>query len=104
MEGKTTLYRRAQPWSPTAAELHAFAGRYESMELRTVFAIAPGQNGLAARLEHDPERTLQVRPGFRDAFQIGNVTLRFQRDAAGNVVALDYANPLLRGVRLTRLH
>ena len=30
MEGKTTRYRRAQPYAPTADDLKAFAGRYES--------------------------------------------------------------------------
>ena len=33
MEGETTRYRRAQPYAPTAADLQAFAGRYESDEI-----------------------------------------------------------------------
>lgn len=103
MEGKTTRFRRAEPWSPAAADLRALAGRYESKELKTVFDIAPGQNLLLARLEHAPERPLQFRPIFRDTFQIGNATLRFQRDKAGKVIDVDYSNPVLRNIRLTRL-
>lgn len=103
MEGQTTRYRRVQPWSPAAADLEALAGRYESKELRTIFDIAPGQNLLMARLEHAPERLLQFRPALPDIFQAGNATLRFHRDNAGKVIALDYSNPVIRNVRLTRL-
>jgi hypothetical protein len=103
MEGKTTRYRRAQPYAPTADALKVFAGRYESTEIGTVFQIEPKGDGLQVRLEHTPARSLELKPVDRDTFQLSRMTVRFQRDKAGKVVALDYSNPLIRNVRFTRL-
>lgn len=103
MEGKTTRYRRARPYAPTADELKAFAGRYESTEIGTVFQIEPRGEGLLLRLEHTPSKSLEIRPVERDTFQISRMTIRFQRDKTGKIVALDYSNPLVRNVRFTRL-
>ena len=103
MEGRTTRYRRAEPYAPTADELKAFTGRYESDEIGSVFRIAAGEGALIATLEHSPARRLPFRPVDRDAFQASRVMLRFQRDPAGKVAAFVYSNPLVRGVKFTRL-
>jgi hypothetical protein len=103
MEGQTTRYRRAQPYAPTAAELQAFAGRFASDELGTVFQVAAGENGLEMRMEHAPQQVLEFRPVTRDTFQRGMMTVRFRRNSAGTVEGLDYSNPLLRSIRFTRL-
>jgi CubicO group peptidase (beta-lactamase class C family) len=103
MEGKTTRYRRAQPYSPTAADLQAFAGRYESDEIGSVFQVVPGKDGLVMRFDLSPDKALEFRPADRDAFQISRVTLRFHRDSAGKVVAFDYSNPVVRNIRFTRV-
>ena len=102
MEGKTTRYRRAQPYAPTADDLKAFAGRYESTEIGTVFQIEPRGDGLSLRLEHTPSRSLELKPVDRDTFQISRVTVRFHRDKSGKVVTLDYSNPLIRNVKFPR--
>jgi CubicO group peptidase (beta-lactamase class C family) len=103
MEGKTTRYRRAQPFAPTPAELQAFAGRYESDEVGSVYRLTVKENGLVMTLEHSPLGGAEFKPVYRDTFQRGLATLRFQRDTAGKVVAFDYSNPLLRNLRVTRL-
>jgi CubicO group peptidase (beta-lactamase class C family) len=103
MEGKTTRYRRARPYAPSADELKAFAGRYESAEIGAVFQIEPKGDGLQARLEHTPSRSLELKPIDRDTFQISRMTVRFQRDKDGKVVSLGYSNPLIRNVKYTRL-
>jgi CubicO group peptidase (beta-lactamase class C family) len=103
MEGKTTRYRRAQPYSPTAADLQAFAGRYESDEIGSVFQVAPGKDGLVMRFDLSPDKALEFRPVDRDAFQFSRVTMRFLRDKDGKVVAFDYSNPLVRNIRFTRV-
>jgi CubicO group peptidase (beta-lactamase class C family) len=103
MEGKTTRYRRAQPYLPTAADLQAFAGRYESDEIGSVFQMVPGKDGLVMRFELSPDKALEFRPVDRDAFQAGRMTVRFHRDRAGKVVAFDYSNPVVRNIRFTRL-
>ncbi|MGH9385821.1 MAG: serine hydrolase domain-containing protein [Vicinamibacterales bacterium] len=102
MEGKTTRYRRAQPYAPTADDLKAFAGRFESDELRAVFDITPAKDGLTVRLNEST--TLEFRPVDRDTFQRGMMTVRFNRDAAGRVVGLNMTNPVLRNIKFTRLN
>jgi hypothetical protein len=103
MEGKTTTYRRAQPYSPALADLEAFTGRYESDEIGSVFQIATGTGGLLVRLAHSPARSQELRPVAPDTFQGGNHSVRFRRDNTGGVVAFDYRNPVLRDVTFTRL-
>ncbi len=103
MEGKTTRYRRAQPYAPTADDLKAFAGRYESDELRAVFEMTPGKNGVTLRLNDSPTQTLELGPVDRDVFQRGMQTVRFLRDKDGKVVGLDFSNPALRRVTFTRM-
>lgn len=103
MEGNTTRYRRARPYAPTVAELTAFAGRYESDELRAVFQMAPGTDGLMVRLNDSPSRSSELAPVDQDTFQRGMMTVRFLRDEAGKVVALDFSNPVLRKVNFTRV-
>jgi len=103
MEGQTTRYRRAQPYAPTAADLAAFAGRYESDELRAILQMTPGKEALMGRLNDSPAPVLEFRPVDRDTFQRGMITVRFLRDKAGTVVALDFSNPVLRKITFTRL-
>ncbi|MDQ1593073.1 MAG: hypothetical protein QOG71_3700 [Pyrinomonadaceae bacterium] len=102
MEGKVTRYRRAQPYAPTAADLQAFAGRYESDELGAVFEMSPGKDGLKGRANDSPAALPEFKPIAPDTFQLAGVILRFRRDKAGKVVSLDYSNPLVRNVTFTR--
>ena len=103
MEGNATRYRRARPYAPTVAELTAFAGRYESDELRAVFQMTPGTDGLMVRLNDSSSRVSELAPVDRDTFQRGMMTVRFLRDEAGKVVALDFSNPVLRKITFTRV-
>jgi len=103
MEGKTTRYARAQPFVPTAADLQAFAGRYQSDELGAFFDMTPGKDGLKGRANDAPGTLPEFRPVARDTFQLGGVMLRFRRDKAGKVSALDYSNPIIRNIKFTRL-
>ncbi len=103
MEGKTTRYRRAQPYAPTPDELKAYAGRFGSDEIGTVFRIEPMGEGLVIRLEHSPAKSLEFKPVDRDTFQFSRMTIRFHREEAEKVVAFDYSNPMLRNVKFTRL-
>jgi CubicO group peptidase (beta-lactamase class C family) len=104
MEGKSTRYRRAQPYAPTPADLQAFAGRYENDEIGSVFQMVPKKDGLMMRFELSPDKALEFRPVDRDTFQLSRVTLRFLRDKDGKVVAFDYSNPVVRNIKFTRLN
>jgi CubicO group peptidase (beta-lactamase class C family) len=101
-EGETTHYRRARPFAPSADDLKAFAGRYESDELTATLDLMPGKQGLTARLNGSRPLGLEFRAVDPDTFQFGAFTLRFVRDAAGTVVALDLNSPVFRSVRFTR--
>jgi len=102
-EGETTRYRRARPYTPTDADLKSFAGRYESDELRAVLQVTPGKGSLSTRLNESPTQVLELSPVDPDTFQRGMQTVRFRRDQAGKVIALDLINPALRTIRFTRL-
>jgi CubicO group peptidase (beta-lactamase class C family) len=100
-EGVTTRYRRAQPYAPTPADLQAFAGRYRSDEIGAFFDIAPGKDGLMVRANDAAGG--EFKPVDRDTFQLVGVILRFRRDKAGKIVAVDYSNPVVRNIKFTRL-
>ena len=101
-EGETMRYTRAQPFTPTADDLKAFAGRYHSNELMAVFEMTPGKDGLMGQANDAPGPPLVFKPVDRDTFQFSGLTLRFVRDKAGKVTGLEYSNPLLRKVKFTR--
>ena len=103
MEGQTTRNRRAQPYAPNAADLQALAGRYESDEVGSVFKVVAGQGSLMFHREGSGGKGSELKPAYRDTFQIGPVTIRFVRDSAGKVLAFDYTNPLIRNLRFMRL-
>jgi hypothetical protein len=102
MEGAITRYRRAQPPSPAAGDLKAFAGRYESDELLATLDITPGKQGLMIRLNSARPLGGEYRAVDPDTFQFSAFTMRFRRDNAGRIVGLDMNNPALRWVRFTR--
>jgi CubicO group peptidase (beta-lactamase class C family) len=103
MEGQVTRYRRAQPWTPTAADLQAVEGRYQSRELGSVFEMVPGANAVTMRLESGPEKSVELTPVERDTYMLRMMIVRFRRDAAGKVVGFDYSNPVARNIQFTRL-
>jgi CubicO group peptidase (beta-lactamase class C family) len=105
MEGKTTRYRRAEPYAPTADELKAFAGRYGNDETRAVLETAPGKNGLTVRINNwaDSAQGYEFRPVDRDTFQLGGMIVRFRRGNAGEIVGLDYSNPVVRNIVFTKV-
>jgi CubicO group peptidase (beta-lactamase class C family) len=103
MEGTSTRYRRAQPYTPTDADLKAFAGRYESTELKAVIHMMPGKGGFVGRINDSPRDGVVFMPVDRDTFQVGMLTIRFRRDPTGKVARLDFSNPVLRNVAFTRL-
>ena len=102
MEGKTSRYRRAQPYSPGADDLKAFAGRYENDESRAIFQMIPAKGGLMLRVGWNESRVFEFRPVDRDTFQFAGMLLRFRRDKNGNVTGADYSNPLVRNIEFTR--
>lgn len=102
-DGKRTRYRRAKPFTPTADDLKAFAGRYQSDEIGIVFRFDTKADALQVLIEHTPSRVLDLKPVDADTFRVGGMTMRFVRDKSGKVAGLDYSNPVLSNIRFTRL-
>jgi CubicO group peptidase (beta-lactamase class C family) len=103
MEGKTTRYRRAQSYTPSADDLKAFAGRYGNDENKVVFEMTPSKAGLTARASWNESQLFEFVPVDRDTFQFRGMIVRFTRDKAGTVVAMDYSNPVVRNIPFTRI-
>ncbi len=104
MEGQTTRFRRARPWTPGPADLQAVAGRYESRDLGTVMEVLPGAGGgLVLRSERTPARAVELAPVERDTYMQRMMIVRVRRDAGGAVAGVEYGNPIVRKLELTRL-
>ena len=103
MEGQVTRFRRAQPYTPSAAELQSVDGRYESTELGSVMEIVPGTNAIAMRFENAPDKSLDLTPVERDTYMIRMMIVRFKRDASGKVTGFVYDNPVVKGIQFARL-
>jgi len=104
MEGQTTRYRRAQAFTPAAADLQSVQGRYESKEIGTVFEIVPEtNNNIVMRPANSAGRSLNLTPVERDTYMLSMMIVRFRRDASGKVTGFNYGNPLMRNISFTRL-
>jgi hypothetical protein len=101
MEGEVSRYVRAEPWAPTAADVQGLVGRYESPDLAATFDVITGEEGVRVRL-NDAQRIVPISPAARDVFQVAQMVFRFLRDDADRVVAIDYSDPALRGIRFVR--
>jgi CubicO group peptidase (beta-lactamase class C family) len=102
-DGSTTRFRRPRRWTPAAADLHAFAGRYESEELGSSMEIVPEEGGLVMRFHRSPQKAFPFAPVEPDLFMVAGVTLHFVRNASGEIVGYDLGNPVVRNLRFTRL-
>jgi hypothetical protein len=91
-------WRRHAPWSPTAAELAAYAGTYTSAELGATYTVSVRDSTLVLRTRWAQEVT--VRPVYRDAF-VGNYTVEFTR-TGGKIDGMRWTTGRARGVRFVR--
>ncbi|HEY1112593.1 MAG TPA: serine hydrolase domain-containing protein [Chitinophagaceae bacterium] len=103
MEGQVTRYSRAQPPAYNEADLQAFAGRYQSEDLGSVFEIVPGTNALVMRFERAPEKAIELAPAAPDTWMRSMMVVRFRRDAGGKITGFVYSNPVARNISFTRL-
>lgn len=92
----------ADAFKPEAADLAAYAGRYESDEAETAFTIALQGGDLV--LKQRPDVVRRMRPVEKDVYAVpvtGTVT--FRRDAAGRVTALSVRQDRVWDLRFTRV-
>lgn len=92
-----------ETWEPSEAELEGFAGRYFSEEILTFYTLEVEDEKLVLR--HPRWDDVQLEPAgedeFRGSFPVAEI--RFERDGAGEVVALYASNGRTRGVRFEKV-
>jgi CubicO group peptidase (beta-lactamase class C family) len=98
------LYERAEPAQPTAAELAALAGEYESHETGTTLKLAPGVKPGEMTYRIGSNAPVTLRPTFRDAFETPfGSSICFVRDASGKVIALSAGDDRVWDLRFNRV-
>ena len=93
-----TVYDRVEP-PADPARLTEYAGTYASDEAAAEWVVAVRRDTLVLQRRRGPAITL--RPLFRDAFS-ADAVLRFERDAAGRVVALTATSRGVQALRFAR--
>jgi len=107
-DGDQVTYRRVKAYAPSARDLEAYAGRYESVEAGAAYVASVQGNQLNLRLEERPHIQLSLRPVYKDAFDfpegvVPGGIVRFQRDTRGVVRSLSFGVPRVRDLRFVRI-
>ena len=94
-----------KPWAPTATELASYAGRYFSEELETFYDVTVKDGKLM--VGHRRMDATVFTPGAKETFtgtgDVAGVTVVFERDRNGQVIAFYAGNGRARDVRFARL-
>ena len=95
-------YEPVDEFHPTAADLHAYEGEYYSHDAETLFAVVVENDSLMVRRR--PDATFRLSPVYRDGFTAAWLGLiRFERDAAGNVIELRLRQSRVYDMRFERV-
>jgi CubicO group peptidase (beta-lactamase class C family) len=98
------LYERVEPAQPTAAELAALTGEYESREAGATLTLALGAKPGELTYQIGSNSSVPLRPTFRDAFATpSGSSIRFVRDSAGKVIALSAGEDRVWDLRFERV-
>lgn len=95
----------AEPaWKPSVADLGAFAGRFTSDEVEASYTLRVADSTLV--VDHRRMATVRLATGPRDSFTgngpLEGVTMAFERDRNGKVIAFYLSNGRTRNVRFER--
>ena len=97
---KPRTWDREQPFSPTPADLSAFAGEYVCDELGVTYTFYVEGQGLRVRFR--PAQRFTLTPVFKDAFEGDGNIIRFTRSSAGAVDGLRIFAGRVRHLRFVR--
>ncbi|RYZ60940.1 MAG: serine hydrolase [Chitinophagaceae bacterium] len=103
-EGEKIPFTRAKGFAPTATELAAFAGKFESNDLGSVMEIVPEKESLQMRFFRNPAKSIKLTAVDKDTFMLAMMTVRFQRNKEGVVTGFLYSNPIVRNIEFTRIN
>ncbi|MCC6927778.1 MAG: serine hydrolase [Gemmatimonadaceae bacterium] len=99
-DGEVTELVAATPPTTASLSLGDYAGSYRSPELDARLVVRLDGARLLARISPDDE--LPLVPYYADGFRMGPATLRFVRDASGNITGLRAFAGRARNVRYDR--
>ena len=98
------LYERVTPANPTADQLAAVVGEYESRETASVVKVELGSQPGELRYRVGVLPPVTLRPAFQDVFSgPGGISIRFIRDAPGNVSGLSAGDSRVWDLRFNRV-
>ena len=89
------------PFSPTPAQLGAFAGRYRSAELETIVEVKATDSTLV--MSDRRPGSLVMRPVYTDAIRGGIGVTEFSRDGSGRVTGFVVNAGRVRALRFDRI-
>jgi CubicO group peptidase (beta-lactamase class C family) len=98
---KPVMFEQVAPFTPSAAELRAFAGEYASPELETSYTLVVSDTVLVVRTRKAAD--VPLRPTFADAFQASIGIIRFTRDARGTISGFTVNTGRVRSLRFDRI-
>jgi len=97
---KPRLWEAVPAFTPTPADLGAFAGTYYSEEIDTAYTLYVEDGKLKARFR--PAQRFELRPVYTDAFESEGDVLRFTRDSSGRVAGFLVYAGRVRHLRFIR--
>ncbi len=96
----TTYFTAAEPASPNAETMAAYAGTYYCSDINTRYSFFIRDGKLIARLPRRTDRELE--PTVADAFSTESLDLVFMRDGRGDVNACEVFADRIRHLRFDR--
>ena len=100
-EKPTGTFERVEPFSPSPAQLRAYAGVYASDELSAEWTIAEHGSTLVIRRLGNADTV--VEPLATDMFTTVGDFMTFSRDARGTITGFTLTASGARGLRFTRV-
>jgi hypothetical protein len=89
-------------FSPSEADLSAYAGEYYSPDAETTYVVGVEDSNLVVRRR--PNVTIELSPVYPDCFAFAQMGfVRFERDDAGNVVTLHLTVSRVYDMRFERV-
>ena len=94
-------YEKVEPAHPTAGDLAAMAGTYTSDEAELTLKVELESGKLV--IHRRPDATFALTPTYRDGFSSSLGSIRFLRDAAGQITELSVGDARVWDLRFERV-
>jgi|HubBroStandDraft_1064217.scaffolds.fasta_scaffold20130_2 CubicO group peptidase (beta-lactamase class C family) len=95
------VYDRVQPDLPTAAQMGAMVGEYQSDEAEITLTVALTQKGL--ELHQRPDTVYTLTPTYKNGFECELGSVRFLADANGHINGMSIGSGRVWDLRLKRV-